>query len=580
MVDEVALGGDLAVVGGYGHDARLADGLQHPVRELERAHLHVEVADVGELVAQLASLPAVGHLGERALHPPGLDLRHPLVHQRHELRLLPHLGAEDGVDELLGGGAAAVHGPHEGVEGRRQGVLDDDGDPVLVRAHHVPRERRHRQSDHVHRLANFQQLHDGPAHGVEELHGPVLRDALELVAHVHRPELRDEAQLVLVQVHIRHRHQHLAEVGAEEVEEALVGDAGGYVAVAEQVAEARHGGEPALQHAQLHALHGSVLLGDQHRQRRRHACELDDADPAVDGVHDLRGGPLAELLPEDGADKLLARVVVAENLPHQRVQILRLWVLQGDGLALLVGAHHVARVRGEGEGDDLNRLVHLKQLQDRLLHRVQQLHTPILRQALQLVLDVHVAEAHDQLQLVLLQVHAGHRRHRHHHLREVRLEEVAHARVLHRHVHVAVAQQVAHARDGGVPAVEHAQLHRLVHRHVVHDQRAHVLPLGAAVVHELVLDHPLHEVLRHDGPEVDDAVLLLELPLLHLGGNGRDTVHHGHGEGHVLLDPLAQLGVHQVCELESEPLGDVAVLGDVVAAEHGEGLDPSFPSEF
>jgi hypothetical protein len=41
-------------------------------------------------------------------------------------------------------------------------------------------------------------------------------------------------------------------------------------------------------------------------------------------------------------------------------------------------------------------------------HGIEKLHASVLREALQLILDVHIAEAIDQLALVLVQVHPGH----------------------------------------------------------------------------------------------------------------------------------------------------------------------------
>ena len=120
-------------------------------------------------------------------------------------------------------------------------------------------------------------------------------------------------------------------------------------------------------------------------------------------------------------------------------------------------------------------------------------------------------------------------------------------------------------------AVEAAELHQLEGGDVGDELDADGAEVGAGVVDEVVLDHPLAEGLVHDRGEVEDAGEGGEaVDVLGLGGRD-DAVDHGGGEAGLGLDPVGEGGVDEAGELEGDAADDAAVLGEVVAAEDGEG---------
>eukprot|EP00959_Pyramimonas_sp_CCMP1952_P327940 6865743-Pyramimonas_sp.AAC.1 len=68
-----------------------------------------------------------------------------------------------------------THLPDQRVQARGQRVFDGDGVPLLVRPHHVAHVGGDGQRQAVHRLPLRQPVEDRGAHGVVQLHGPVLR---------------------------------------------------------------------------------------------------------------------------------------------------------------------------------------------------------------------------------------------------------------------------------------------------------------------------------------------------------------------------------------------------------------------
>ncbi len=120
-------------------------------------------------------------------------------------------------------------------------------------------------------------------------------------------------------------------------------------------------------------------------------------------------------------------------------------------------------------------------------------------------------------------------------------------------------------------AVEHPELHQLEGAHVRDELDADGAEVGAGAADEMVLDDPLAERLVQDRGEVEAAGERRDaLDVLGLGG-GDDAVDHGAREGALGGDPVGEGGVDQAAELEHDAAGHGAVVGEVVAGEHGEG---------
>mmetsp|Transcript_1415 Transcript_1415/g.2012 ORF Transcript_1415/g.2012 Transcript_1415/m.2012 type:complete len:248 (+) Transcript_1415:2731-3474(+) len=247
------------------------------------------------------------------------------------------------------------------------------------------------------------------------------------------------------------------------------------------------------------------------------------------------------------------------------MQGMRHRVLDQDGLSLLISRHHVPRVGGDGKGEKFNALALGEELEDGLAHGVVELHGAVLSQALQLVGDVHIAEALYQSVLIRLQVHTRHRGNGGGNLGKVRANEIQDTRVRHCLVDVPMAQQICHARERRMSAVEHSDLHKLIHGYILHHQCARHLPLRSAPVHKPVFNHPLHEVLSHYRPGILNPVLLSQLLNITLISDWSDAIHHCHGEGNVGSNPLTQIRINAIGQLHDQSLALWAVFRDIVA---------------
>ena len=148
---------------------------------------------------------------------------------------------------------------------------------------------------------------------------------------------------------------------------------------------------------------------------------------------------------------------------------------------------------------------------------------------------------------------------------------------MHRLVHQLVADQHGRDRHQAVRRIQHAQLDQLVGADVVGELRpgrGEVRSPGA----ELVLQHPLREVLAEHRRAIRGTAPGVQPHDVDAGHHRCDPVHHAVREADMRLDPLRQRRVDRLREAEEGGLRHVAVMHQVVAAEHGEGSGPRIPS--
>ncbi len=118
--------------------------------------------------------------------------------------------------------------------------------------------------------------------------------------------------------------------------------------------------------------------------------------------------------------------------------------------------------------------------------------------------------------------------------------------------------------------IETAQFHVLPGLDFVGEHGATHRPVGAAHG-EIVFDHPLHKVLGHHRPGVLEANLRGDAGSVSIGGGGRDAIHHGAWERHLVVDPVAQFSIDGVRKSHHCRFGALAVAGQVVTTEDGKG---------
>mmetsp|Transcript_21020 Transcript_21020/g.40727 ORF Transcript_21020/g.40727 Transcript_21020/m.40727 type:complete len:205 (-) Transcript_21020:966-1580(-) len=165
-------------------------------------------------------------------------------------------------------------------------------------------------------------------------------------------------------------------------------------------------------------------------ERVQHAVHALVQDAIVPGL-DLPGkrGVLLHDVFAEGRLEEGPGVARAECGPSDRLQRGGLRVGDLDVVAEVVDAGHVAHPAGRGQGEHRRRRARLGLLVDDGQHGRLHLRGAVLCEPLDLVLDVRVREAVEQLGLVPLQVDAGNGRDGLGDLREVHPDEVVHVLV-------------------------------------------------------------------------------------------------------------------------------------------------------
>ncbi len=121
-------------------------------------------------------------------------------------------------------------------------------------------------------------------------------------------------------------------------------------------------------------------------------------------------------------------------------------------------------------------------------------------------------------------------------------------------------------------AVEQAELHLLEGRDLRNELRAGPLP-GRARCCEAVLDHPLTERLAADRRGILDAQPARDRGDVFGRGRRHDAIDHGRRERDLALDPGRKAVVAQSREGEHDGAQRPAVLGQIIAADDGQGTD-------
>ena len=152
------------------------------------------------------------------------------------------------------------------------------------------------------------------------------------------------------------------------------------------------------------------------------------------------------------------------------------------------------------------------------------------------------------------------------------VEQIGNQRQAHGIGHGFTAGQLAHVGKRRVRTVEAAQLHVFPALDFIGENRPDLVPLGTSHG-ELIFDDPLIELLGHDRPGVFHADHAVDVCTVGVGGRRGDAVNHGAGEADIGFDPAGQIGVGFTGEGQHGGLRQLAVVRQVIAAHHGEGLD-------
>jgi hypothetical protein len=105
-------------------------------------------------------------------------------------------------------------------------------------------------------------------------------------------------------------------------------------------------------------------------------------------------------------------------------------------------------------------------------------------------------------------------------------------------------------------------------------QHAGLFPVGPSVG-KPVFDDPLPERLGNHRPRVADAELPGHHAPVFVGGGGGDAVHHAVGEGAVVRQPPGEHRISAPGKGEDRLSGDVAVVLQIIARQHGERRNPT-----
>ena len=150
-------------------------------------------------------------------------------------------------------------------------------------------------------------------------------------------------------------------------------------------------------------------------------------------------------------------------------------------------------------------------------------------------------------------------------------------RILHGIGDGLVAGEIAEIGERRMAGVEQPQLHQLERLDVGDELDARGGEIGPARG-KAILDHPLRERLGHHRPGVTHPECRGDRIAVGIRRFRHDAIDHGAGEGNVIRDPLAEVLRAKCRELRHDPLHGVAVGGEVVAAQHGEGRKSLRPS--
>ena len=193
------------------------------------------------------------------------------------------------------------------------------------------------------------------------------------------------------------------------------------------------------------------------------------------------------------------------------------------------------------------------------------------------VFERRITEAVDEAVGIGLEIDAGNGQRRSLFVKHQLASGAAENVILHAVADVRMTCQIAKPGEKRVAAVEHPQLHLLPGQHVVGHLHAGCLP-GRSSGDEVVFDHPLNEGFAADGAGIVDPQHGGDFRQRLGGGRRNNAIHHGAREADIIGDPVRQRRAAFFRHTEDGIFHHVAVVGNVIAGEHGKGRQAPVPA--